>query len=312
MFLRMDAFRCHQIKLKIFMSRIRLKYRIPIVVSLIIVSTVTFLSYSNVKSKVISNDRERGVVLIPDGKLVAEDPISKNVKEFSVKPFLLDKNLVTVSEFDAFVKTTKYVTEADKFGNAGVFDAATGTWVLVDGANYRYPFGRNKGEAKSNHPVTQVSWNDARAYAKWKGKRLPTQWEWEFAARNGKNSTTPYSWGNDLIERGKYKANTWQGSFPYHNTIEDGYESTSPVGVFGENALGLTDMGGNVWQWCEDSIEPTAAEAASDPALRRVLRGGSFLCDPLVCHGYKVNGRSSCTPETALVHIGFRCAKDIE
>ncbi len=293
------------------MSKINIQKKFPIVVLLILISALLFISYRSVKSKTMRYAEANGMVYVNEGKLVAEDPTARAVKEFYIKPFLLDKNLVTVSEFDVFVKATKYITEAEKFGNAGVFDQKTGEWILIDGANYHYPFGKEKGQAKPNHPVTQVSWNDARAYAKWKGKRLPTQWEWQFAAGNGKNTTLPYAWGDNLILNGTYKANTWQGSFPHHNTVEDGYESTSPVGVFGENALGLTDMGGNVWQWCEDSIEPTAEEAVSDPALRRVLRGGSFLCDPLVCHGYKVSGRSSCTPETALVHIGFRCAKSI-
>lgn len=294
------------------MNKIKIEYKFPGIVLLIVISALVLLSYKSVRYNESHTAEKQGMIYVNDGILVTEDPTTKTSKEFVIKPFLLDKNLVTVSEFDAFVKTTMYTTEAERFGNAGVFDATSGKWVLIDGANYEYPYGKNKEKAKPNHPVTQVSWNDARAYAKWKGKRLPTQWEWEFAARNGKNTTTRYSWGDNLIENGKYKANTWQGSFPYHNTVEDGYENTSPVGAFGEDALGLTDMGGNVWQWCEDSIEATPDEAATDPALRRVLRGGSFLCDPLVCHGYTVNGRSSSTPETALVHLGFRCAKNIE
>ena len=106
--------------------------------------------------------------------------------------------------------------------------------------------------------------------------------------------------------QGKYL----EGSFPFHNTVEDGYATTSPVGVFGTNKLGLTDMGGNVWQWCSDSIEPVGRDAEMDPAIRKVIRGGSFLCDPMVCHGYRVTGRSSSTPESSTVHIGFRCARD--
>jgi sulfatase modifying factor 1 len=224
---------------------------------------------------------------------------------------LLDKNLVTVSDFEAFVKATNYVTEAENFGNAGVFSDETHQWDLVDGANFRYPLGKGKPKAESNHPVTQVSWNDAMAYAKWKGKRLPTQWEWEHAAKNASNTLEQYTWGDDLIVDGKYKGNTWQGSFPSYNSKADGYTYTSPVGIFGKNKLGLTDMGGNVWQWCQDSIEPTTREAEFDPATRRVTRGGSFLCDPMVCHGFRVTGRSSSTPESSMVHIGFRCAKDV-
>jgi formylglycine-generating enzyme len=248
---------------------------------------------------------------VKGGTLFATDPISKKNIEVEIKAFLLDKNLVTVADFEEFVKATHYVTEAEKFGNAGVFEDKTHEWILLDGADFRYPFGKDKPKAEGNHPVTQVSWNDAHAYAKWKGKRLPTQWEWEHAAKNGENTNQQYTWGESLVVAGKYKANTWQGSFPYTNTKEDGYAYTSPVGVFGKNNLGLSDMGGNVWQWCEDSIEPMGRDKEIDPAIRRVTRGGSFLCDPMVCHGFQVTGRSSSTPESSMVHIGFRCAKNI-
>jgi formylglycine-generating enzyme len=251
------------------------------------------------------------MAFVKGGTLSTTDPVTKKKIEVPIEPFLLDKNLVTVADFEEFVKTTHYVTEAEKFGNAGVFDDKTGQWALVDGADFRYPFGKGKPKAAGNHPVTQVSWNDAHAYAKWKGKRLPTQWEWEHAAKNGENLKHQYTWGENLVVAGKYKANTWQGSFPHHNTKEDGYAYTSPVGAFGKNKLGLTDMGGNVWQWCEDSIEPTGRDKEIDPATRRVTRGGSFLCDPMVCHGFQVSGRSSSTPESSMVHIGFRCAKNI-
>jgi sulfatase modifying factor 1 len=251
------------------------------------------------------------MVTIPGGTLNTIDPVTKSTKVVSIRSFLIDKNLVTVADFDAFAKATGFKTEAEKFGNAAVFDEVTRQWILVDGADYHYPQGKNKPSAEANHPATQISWNDAVAYAKWKGKRLPTQWEWEHAAKNGSQSSEQYTWGTDLVVNGKYKANTWQGSFPSYNSVEDGYAYTSPVGVFGENKLGLTDMGGNVWQWCQDDIEPTAEEKVSDPSIRKVLRGGSFLCDPLVCHGFQVTGRSSSTAESSLMHAGFRCAKDI-
>jgi sulfatase modifying factor 1 len=251
------------------------------------------------------------MVSVKGGILTTSDPVTKKSIQVKLNTFLLDKNLVTVADFEAFVKATHYVTEAEKFGNAGVFDDNTHQWELIDGADFRYPFGRDKPKAESNHPVTQVSWNDANAYAKWKGKRLPTQWEWEHAAKNGENTDQQYTWGEDLVVAGKYKANTWQGSFPSYNTKEDGYAYTSPVGIFGKNKLGLTDMGGNVWQWTQDSIEPQGRDAELDPATRRVTRGGSFLCDPMVCHGFQVTGRSSSTPESSIVHIGFRCAKNI-
>lgn len=274
--------------------------------NIVMISTATlFVSFH--PPKVVSGK----MVLIKGGLLHTVDPITNKHKQINLKSFMLDKTLVTVSEFEAFVKATRYLTEAEKFGNGGVFDPVKQGWELVDGADFRYPFGRNKPKAQPDHPVTQVSWNDAQAYAKWQGKRLPTQWEWEHAAKNAETTSKQYTWGEDLVVNGKHKANTWQGSFPHHNTLEDGYEFTSPVGVFGANKLGLTDMGGNVWQWCYDSIEPTSREAQVDPATRRVTRGGSFLCDPLVCHGFQVLGRSSSTPESSMVHIGFRCAKDL-
>ncbi len=291
------------------MKRLKKSYRLPLALFLLLGIALTLISYKEIRS--MAYTKTLGMVYVAGGSLLAEVPNTHNVKTFSIKPFLLDKNVVTVGDFNAFVKATRYVTEAEKFGNAGVFDQKKGEWILIDGANYHHPYGKDKPAAELDHPATQVSWNDAQAYAKWKGKRLPTQWEWEFAAKKSDNNSTRYSWGTDLIEKGKYKANTWQGSFPYNNTIEDGYEGTSPAGAFGANQLGFTDMGGNVWQWCSDTIAPTQEEAAQDAANRRVLRGGSFLCDPLVCHGFTVDGRSSCTPETALVHLGFRCAKDI-
>jgi formylglycine-generating enzyme len=251
------------------------------------------------------------MAVVKSGKLITIDPLTKAKKEVQIKSFLLDKNLVTVAQFESFANATKYRTEAERFGNAAVFNPQTQGWDLVDGADYHFPSGPGKRKAEPSHPVTQVSWNDANAYAKWKGKRLPTQWEWEHAAKNAESTTKQYTWGDDLIVAGKYKANTWQGSFPYQNTKEDGYEYTSPVGVFGANKLGLTDMGGNVWQWTQDSIEPTGRDKELDPAMRRVLRGGSFLCDPQVCHGFTVQGRSSSTPESSLMHTGFRCAKDL-
>ncbi len=227
-----------------------------------------------------------------------------------VKSFLIDKDLVTVNEFEKFVKATGYVTEAEKFGDAGIFE--DGAWTMVTGATFRLPFGPAKPRALPDHPVTQISWNDANAFAKWKGKRLPTQWEWELAAKNGKNSDELYSWGATLVVDGKYKANTWQGSFPASNTKDDGYEFTSPVGAFGRNEIGLSDMGGNVWQWCADDHVPTESEVEVDGHPRKVLRGGSYLCDPMVCHGYQVTGRASSTAESAMAHIGFPCVKDVD
>lgn len=276
------------------------------------ITLVTLLTSMLLTSFQPVSHRDETMVYINGGTLRTTDPVTDTYIDVKLKPYLLDKNLVTVSDFEAFVKATHYLTEAEKFGNAGVFNDRLQQWELIDGADFRYPFGRNKPKAEDNHPVTQVSWNDAAAYARWKGKRLPTQWEWEHAARNGEQTTQRYTWGEDLVIAGKYKANTWQGTFPSYNSGEDGYIYTSPVGVFGSNKIGLTDMGGNVWQWCQDSIEPSGRDAEIDPATRRVIRGGSFLCDPMVCHGFRITGRATSTPESSMLHIGFRCAKDAE
>lgn len=218
--------------------------------------------------------------------------------------FLMDQSPVTVAEFERFVKATGYQTEAEKFGDAGVFDIKTGTWSLVKGATFRYPLGPKQAKAEGNHPVTQVSWNDATAYCQWAKKRLPSREEWEYAAKNADPSyRSTYPWGDQQIEKGHYKANFWQGSFPYVSQVEDGFQYTSPVGYFGKTPLGLTDMGGNVWQWTSDW--------STEKPEEKLECGGSFLCDPAVCHGFQIGRTASSTPETSLCHLGFRCVKDL-
>ena len=229
-----------------------------------------------------------------------------------VDPFFLDVHPVTVGDFGRFVAATGYVTQAERLGNSGVFDPATGRWDLVDHASWRRPRGPDAPPAPADHPVTQVSWHDAVAYCAWAGKRLPTEVEWEHAARNGRNGGPQYAWGDALVVAGRYMANTWQGHFPDRNTVDDGYLYTSPVGTFGKTPSGLTDMGGNVWQWCDDWFRPYAARSTPfepNADSEKVLRGGSFLCDPKVCHGFRVSARGHSTPETGLLHVGFRCAK---
>ncbi|MCU0444413.1 MAG: formylglycine-generating enzyme family protein [Microscillaceae bacterium] len=254
----------------------------------------------------------REMVWVKGGTWQTQDLATRNPKNVYIKGFLLDKNLVTVADFAKFVQATHYRTEAEKYGNSGVFVLETGAWEMIEGANFRFPQGKNAPAALANHPVTQVSWNDAQAYARWQGKRLPTAYEWEWAASAAGEQTQQYAWGSQLIENQQYKANVWQGNFPENNTLADGFAFTSPVGYFGANTLGLSDMGGNVWQWCQDDIAPNAEEARNDPKMRKVLKGGSFLCDEKVCHGYQIKGLSSSTPETGLMHVGFRCAKEIE
>jgi len=241
------------------------------------------------------------------------EPVERPVFSADVAPFLLDVHPVTVAEFGRFVETTGYVTQSERFGSSAVFDVKTGTWGLVDGANWRQPLGPAAPSPPGDHPVTQVSWNDAVAYCRWAGKRLPSEVEWEHAARNGRNDGPRYAWGNALVVDGRYMANTWQGEFPHRNTVADGWVHTSPVGTFGRTPSGLTDRGGNVWQWCEDWFRPYAERDrpfTRDAESAKVIRGGSFLCDPKVCHGFRVSARGHSTPETGLVHVGFRCARD--
>jgi sulfatase modifying factor 1 len=229
----------------------------------------------------------------------------------TVKSFSIDKSPVTVEQFRIFVVATNYKTEAENFGDSGVFNFDMQQWELLQGAFWQKPFGPNGPDAESNHPVTHISWNDAVAYAKWAGKRLPTEAEWEFAARSGKNSNNKFSWGNIVVENGKYFANTWQGTLQTPETA-DGFMFTSPVGAFGENEAGLTDMGGNVWQWCADNYKAypgSAAPIREDPNVK-AIRSGSFFFDEYGDNSLTVSFRSMNSHETSLFNTGFRCAKD--
>jgi sulfatase modifying factor 1 len=244
----------------------------------------------------------------------AGEPSERPTFEVDIIPFLLDAHPVTIGDFGRFTAATGYRTQAERLGNAGVFEPATGTWSLVDGADWRHPQGPGAPAVPDDHPVTQVSWNDAQAYCAWAGKRLPSEIEWEHAARNGRTGGPQYSWGDALVVAGHFMANTWQGHFPERNTVEDGYLYTSPVGLFGKTPGGLTDMGGNVWQWCTDWYRPYALRDRAftpGPGSEKVIRGGSFLCDPQVCHGFRVSARGHSTPETGLMHVGFRCARSV-
>ena len=266
-----------------------------------------------------------GMVLVPGGLTQIGDPNGqeweKPVFWADVKPFLLDEQLVTVAQFRRFIQATHYKTQAETFGDAGVLDERTDSptarqWTLVKGTNWQYPQGPNASKASDDHPVTQVSWNDAQAYAKWAGKRLPYEFEWEHAARNGINTREQYPFGSELVSAtGKALANTWNGTFPENDAVTDEFHYTSPVGYYGKTPLGLTDMTGNVWEWCEDwrqsYADVTAGQQSAVTPTEKVQRGGSFLCEPGWCHGYRVSGRSFTSPETALMHVGFRCAKSI-
>lgn len=234
----------------------------------------------------------------------------KPVFEKEIASFYIDKNLVTVGDFKAFVKATNYKTDADAFGDSGVFLFDSNSWTLMKGANWEYPLGIDGPMAQDNHPVTHVSWNDAKAYASWVGKRLPTEFEWEFAAKNGNSKASKYAWGNSLIIDGKYMANVWQGELQNKEAL-DGYLYTSPVGVFGETPSGLTDMGGNVWQWCENYFKPYPDIDSEAPANSTVksTRGGSFMFDAAMDKSFTTTFRNKNSVETSLFNTGFRCAK---
>ena len=242
-----------------------------------------------------------------DTGLPQETPAHK----VTVKPFSIDKSPVTVAQFKIFIETTGHKTEAERFGDSGVFNLEIKNWELMKGAFWRKPFGPNGPDPIDNHPVVHVSWNDALAYVKWAGKRLPTEAEWEFAARSGKNSGEKFSWGNEISVDGKYFANTWQGTLESPEIL-DGHPYTCPVGTFGENAAGLTDMGGNVWQWCSDNYKayPGSTAPIREDASVKTIRSGSFFFDQYGEDSFSVSGRSMNSHETSLFNTGFRCAKD--
>jgi formylglycine-generating enzyme required for sulfatase activity len=197
------------------------------------------------------------------------------------------------------------------------------SWEYRHGADWRHPLGpKSSIEGKGKHPVVQVAWEDAVAYAEWAGKSLPTEAQWEYAARGGENHE--YIWGEELVPDGIYMANTWQGNFPYENDATDMFSHTAPVKTYEPNKFGLYDMGGNVWEWCSDWYRPDAYKTSAssnptgpidsydpmEPGLpKRVTRGGSFLCSQNVCRGYRPSSRMKTTPDTGLIHTGFRCVR---
>ncbi len=227
-----------------------------------------------------------------------------------VAAFMLDKSPVTVAEFAKWVHATKYKTEAEKFGDGAVMHFGTGYWYLQKGAMWQKPFGPEGEEAKPDHPVTQVSFNDAAAYCAARGKRLPREDEWEHAARGGTNAEVAYAFGPNLLKEGDYLANVWTGIFPVMNTEKDGFATTNPIGHYGVTPLGLTDMAGNVWEWVDTWFTPYP-DTGETQGTEKVQRGGSYLCDPKVCHGFRVTARGHATPDSSHIHVGFRCAKDI-
>jgi len=229
--------------------------------------------------------------------------------ETQIAPFLLDKNLVSVADFRKFIDATNYKTEADKFGDSGVFLFDQGQWTLMKGANWEYPLGETKPKSLDNHPVTHVGWNDAKSYASWVGKRLPTEFEYEFAAKNGGDSV--YPWGNTVLKDGKHMANVWQGASVNDLDAKDGFLLTSPIGHYGASPAGLTDMVGNVWQWTESiyaSYPGNPNPEPKDPKIR-TTRGGAFMFDQASEKSFTTTFRAKNSVDTSLFNTGFRCAK---
>ena len=270
-----------------------------------------------------ADDLPADMVLIPGGQSVigSEQGLDDERPVFHVQlpDFLMDRTPVTVAAFAAFVQQSGHVTTAERFGDAAVMQFGTGRWFLQPGANWRYPLGRDGQPAPADHPVTQVSWDDAQAFCSAQDKRLPSEVEWEFAARSGHEGDISYAFGDTLLKEGDFpariwQANTWNGTFPIINTLDDGFATTSPVGHFGLSPAGLSDMAGNVWEWTADWHGSYAGRKGADDAplqgSTKVQRGGSFLCEAAVCHGYRVSSRSHSTPDSSLMHVGFRCARD--
>ena len=262
------------------------------------------------------------------------DDGERPVRAVEVAPFRIDRSPVTNARFARFVKDTAYRTEAERFGWSFVFwshipperfydlveDNVVGApwWCKVNGATWAQPEGpgsdvRRRGE----HPVVHVSWNDAAAFCAWAGLRLPTEAEWEYAARGGLDQQM-YPWGNKLRPNGEHRCNIWQGNFPREDTKEDGYAGTSPVDAFPPNGYGLYSVAGNAWEWCADWFDtnhhvPDVVETRTNPkgpieGTSKLMRGGSFLCHHSYCNRYRVSARTGQTPDSSSANVGFRCA----
>lgn len=235
------------------------------------------------------------------------------VRAVDVGPFWIDAYAVSNDAFARFARATGYRSDAERHGTSFVFaghlpDAFPPTrgvaeapwWREVEGADWAHPEGPHSDLAgRRDHPVVHVSWNDASAYARWASARLPTEAEWECAARGGLEGKR-YPWGDDLTPDGEHRCNIWQGVFPTENTAEDGYSGTAPVGAYEPNGFGLYNAVGNAWEWCADEGSPG----------HRLLKGGSHLCHASYCFRYRVAARSTNSPETSTGHTGFRLARD--
>ena len=252
------------------------------------------------------------------------------VRNVTVGPFAITPTVVTNAEFAAFVDATGWVTDAERYGWSFVFGgllpddfpdtrgvAAAPWWRQVYDADWRRPEGpQSSVDDRPDHPVVQVSWNDAVAYGEWVGARLPTESEWELAARGGLDQQ-PFPWGDELEPGGEHRMNVWQGEFPRTNTEDDGFYGIAPVRSFPPNGHGLYEMTGNVWEWCADwfaldSYQHDTRDHPTGPPAgeRRVMRGGSYLCHASYCRRYRVDARSSSEPDSSAGNVSFRLVRD--